>query len=253
VLRSEFIRPDWPAPSRVHAFVTTRGGGVSEGCYRSLNLALHTGDAADRVVENRRLLRDASKMSKVCWLEQVHGTTVVDADVAYAVPPRADAAFCRRAGNTCAILTADCLPVLLCNRMGTIVAAAHCGWRGLAHGVLTALVTAMATPAADLIAWLGPAIGPSRYEVGADVRRDLLQRLSAPVVAAALRPGDVNGKWWADLYVLARAELSGLGVEAVYGGGFCTFDDPRFFSYRRDGVTGRMAALIGLSDDPQRR
>jgi YfiH family protein len=234
----------------VRAFVTTRAGGVSEGSYNSLNLASHTGDAQEHVVENRRRLSVLSNVSKVCWLEQVHGAAVVDAEASYAVPPRADAAFCRRADNACAILTADCLPVLLCNRAGSIVAAAHCGWRGLAQGVLTALVTAMATPGAELIAWLGPAIGPARYEVGEDVRLDLLRRPSAPVVAAALRPGDRDGKWWADLYALARAELSGVGVEAVYGGGFCTFDDARFYSYRRDGVTGRMAALIWLSDHP---
>lgn len=250
MLQSDLIRPDWPAPARVHALVTTRAGGVSEGCYSSLNLALHTRDAQHHVVENRRRLSDMAKVAEICWLEQIHGTTVIDADVSYAVPPRADAAFCRRADNACAILTADCLPVLLCNRTGTIVAAAHCGWRGLAQGVLTALVTAMATPSAELVAWLGPAIGPARYEVGEDVRRDLLQRLSAPVVAAALRPGNSSRKWWADLYALARAELSGLGIDAVYGGGCCTFDDARFYSYRRDGVTGRMAALIWLSDDP---
>jgi YfiH family protein len=247
----ELITPDWPAPARVRAFATTRGGGVSEERYASLNLALHTGDAADRVVENRRRLGVVSKAPHVCWLEQVHGIVVADADASYAAPPRADASIGRRAGNACAILTADCLPVLLCNEAGTIVAAAHCGWRGLAHGVLTALLTRIATPGTELMAWLGPAIGPARYEVGDDVRRELLRRIAAPVVAAALRPGKANGKWWADLYALARAELSGLGVSRVYGGDFCTFDEPRFYSYRRDGVTGRMAALIWLSDDPR--
>jgi hypothetical protein len=250
VPQPELITPDWPAPACVRALVTTRGGGVSEGRYASLNLALHTGDAAERVIENRRRLGALTHASPVCWLDQVHGTAVVDAGASFATPPRADAAFCRRPGSACAILTADCLPVLLCNGAGTIVAAAHCGWRGLAQGVLTALLTRMAAPADELMAWLGPAIGPARYEIGDDVRGELLARIAAPVVAAALRPGYTRGKWWADLYRLARAELSGLGVERVYGGSYCTFDDARFYSYRRDGVTGRMVALIWLSDDP---
>jgi len=245
----ELIKPDWPAPARVHALATTRDGGVSQGCFASLNLALHTGDVADRVIENRRRLAYISSAPRPCWLEQVHGTSVVDAGVVHAAPPRADAAFSRHPGAACAILTADCLPVLLSDAAGSIVAAAHCGWRGLAQGVLTALVATLPTRAAELMAWLGPAIGPARYEVGDDVRQDLLRRFTAPVVAAALRPGNTSGKWWADLYALARAELSGLGIDAVYGGGFCTFDELRFYSYRRDGVTGRMATLIWLSDD----
>jgi polyphenol oxidase len=244
----DLIEPDWPAPARVRALVTTRSGGISQAPYQSLNLALHTGDVPARVAENRRRLQSSAAVPPICWLEQVHGATVVDAGGSYGAPPRADASFCRIGGRACAVLTADCLPVLICDRAGSLVAAAHCGWRGLAHGVLSALIAQLPAKNGGLMAWLGPAIGPSRYEVGDDVRTELLGHVAASSVEVALRPGAAEGKWWADLYALARAELSGLGVEAIYGGGYCSYSDERFYSYRRDGVTGRMAALIWLSD-----
>ena len=247
---AESIAVDWPAPSRVRTVVTTRHGGVSEGPYASFNLATHCGDEPSRVAENRRRLTATHGVPSVCWLNQVHGTDVVDAGADHTLPPTADASWSRVAARACAILTADCLPVLICNRDATLVAAAHCGWRGLASGVLGALVGRLRVRGDDLLAWLGPAIGPARYEVGTDVRDAWLETHAAASVAAALRPSLVVGKWQADLYTIARAQLSALGVTAIFGGGFCTYDETRFYSFRRDGVTGRMASLIWLSDDP---
>jgi hypothetical protein len=247
---AERIVPDWPAPPRVHTWVTTRCGGVSEGRYASFNLATHCGDAPERVAENRTRLVSISGAPSICWLDQVHGVAVVDAGPNVTSPPTADAALCRSSARACAILTADCLPVLICDRAGTLVAAAHCGWRGLAHGVLTNLVARLATRNDTLLAWLGPAIGPTHYEIGNDVRDALFDTVPAAIVDSAVRPGHGPGKWWADLYALARAELAGLGVTRVYGGGLCTYGDTRFYSFRRDGVTGRMATLIWLADGP---
>jgi len=245
---AETIIPEWPAPPRVRAWVTTRFGGVSEGRYTSFNLATHCGDAPERVAENRTRLESMSGAPSICWLDQVHGVAVVDAGLNYPSPPTADAALCRSSARACAILTADCLPVLICDRTGTLVAAAHCGWRGLAQGVLTNLVARLATRNDALLAWLGPAIGPTHYEIGDDVRDAMLKTVPAAIVAAAVRPGHRSGTWWADLYGLARAELAGLGVTSVYGGGLCTYGDTRFYSFRRDGITGRMATLIWLAD-----
>ena len=152
------------------------------------------------------------------------------------------------ARRACAILTADCVPVLVCDRAGTMVGAAHCGWRGLAHGVLGSLVRRLPTAPENLIAWMGPAIGPERYEIGRDVHDALRDAFSISVVEQALRPLTTAGKWSADLYALARAGLSGLGFSSIFGGGFCTYQDTRFYSYRRDGVTGRMATLIWLAE-----
>jgi polyphenol oxidase len=246
---AESIAVNWPAPRRVRAVVTTRHGGVSEGRYASFNLATHCGDEPWRVAENRHRLAATHRVPPVCWLSQVHGTDVVDAGADYTTPPTADAAWSRIPARACAILTADCLPVLICDRDATLVAAAHCGWRGLAQGILRSLVGRLGAPSDDLLAWLGPAIGPAHYEVGEDVRDALLKTNSAACVDAALLPSTVAGKWQADLYAIARAELSELGVTAVYGGGFCTYRETRFYSYRRDGVTGRMASLIWLSDE----
>ncbi|HTK97538.1 MAG TPA: peptidoglycan editing factor PgeF [Pseudomonadales bacterium] len=242
------IVPNWPASERVRALTTTRHGGVSTGVYASFNLAMHCGDEIARVTENREWLRTRLGVPLVvCWLKQVHGTDVVDADREYTTPPTADAALAQTPRRACAILTADCVPVLLCDRAGTMVGAAHCGWRGLAQGVLAELAQRLPTRAANLIAWLGPGIGPARYEVGRDVRDALLRSLPVSLVARALRPS--RDKWLADLYELARAQLHALGIPEVYGGGFCTYEDERFYSYRRDGVTGRMATLIWLEDD----
>jgi YfiH family protein len=246
----DLIRPEWPAPASVRAFSSTRAGGVSAAPYDSLNLGDHVGDEPGLVAENRaRLARAAGIDARPGWLDQVHGTSVADFDAAdpagHRVAPVADAAVTSRPGRICAIMTADCLPVLLTNRAGTVVAAAHGGWRGLAAGVLEATVAACAERAATpatLLAWLGPAIGPAAYEVGPDVVAEL-----GPGDRAALAPGR-PGHWLLDLYALARARLLTLGVEHISGGDACTHgDSERFFSYRRDGVTGRQATMIWLA------
>ena len=240
----DLIQPDWPAPSGVRAWVTTRLGGVSTAPYDQLNLADHVGDAPEAVAANRaRLLQHVP--GQPCWLNQVHGKTVVTLTDAPTERPQADAALTRTRGVVCAVLTADCLPVLLCDRAGSVVAAVHAGWRGLAAGVIERTVEAMACPPDQLMAWLGPAIGPQAFEVGPEVREAFVQ--PNPAAAAAFSPGRA-GKWQADLFKLARQRLASLGVAQVLGGGVCTVRDAaRFYSYRRDGVTGRFASLIWLA------
>lgn len=239
------IAPDWPAATRVKALTTTRHGGVSQGPYASLNLADHVGDAADDVRQNRLAIRRQLNLPKPpVWLHQVHGDKVVDA-AHCGQCPSADASFAAQARVVCAVLTADCLPVLFCDREATRIAAAHAGWRGLAAGVLESTVRALDIEPERLLAWMGPAIGPAAFEVGGEVRRSFVDRQAE--AARAFLPR-ANGRWLADLYALARIRLLAVGVSAVYGGGLCTFSDrERFYSYRRDGVTGRMASLIWLT------
>ncbi|MBI4987321.1 MAG: peptidoglycan editing factor PgeF [Rhodocyclales bacterium] len=238
----DWIVPDWPAPAKVRALVTTRAGGVSAGPYASLNLAAHVGDDPAAVAENRRRLR-AYLPAEPLWLTQVHGNAVARAGNAVA-GVEADAAVACGKGAVCAILTADCLPVLLCNDVGTAVGAAHAGWRGLAGGVIEAAVRAMNEPPPRLLAWLGPAIGPQAFEVGQEVREVFVAH--APDAAAAFAAKE-NGKWLADLYRLATLRLNALGVDRVFGGGRCTFlEADSFYSYRREKTTGRMASLIWL-------
>jgi YfiH family protein len=222
---------------------------VSRGPYASLNLADHVGDDPGCVARNRALLSGRLGLpAQPRWLRQVHGCGVVALGTAGALPD-ADAAVTRRPGQVCAVLTADCLPLLLTDRAGTCVAAVHAGWRGLASGVIEAAVRALAVPPARLLCWLGPAIGPDRFEVGAEVRERFLAQGGARAGAAFRAAG--GGKWLADLYLLAHQRLHALGLEGIFGGGFCTHRDAdRFYSYRRDGVTGRMASLIWL--DPER-
>ena len=243
---SAWIVPDWPAPARVRALLTTRSGGVSPAPYASLNLGDHVGDEARNVAENRARVA-ACLPAAPRWLNQVHGSTVLELGLdAISPPPEADAALAREPGQVCAVMTADCLPVLLCDQAGTVVAAAPAGWRGLHGGVLERTVAAMARPGGQLLAYLGPAIGPESFEVGDEVR-DLFVADSAEAQAAfkPLRPG----KWLANIYLLAHQRLARLGIHAVYGGGFCTVREAgRFFSYRRDGATGRMASLIWLAE-----
>jgi YfiH family protein len=241
---SEFdlIFPDWPAPVNVRALQTTRAGGCSDGPYASLNLGEHVGDDPLKVASNRQLL-SRFVPSEPVWMQQVHGTEVMDAALAGCLP-QADAAFARTPDTVCCVMTADCLPVLLCDREGTVVAAAHAGWRGLAGGVIESVVAAMKVPASGLLAWLGPAIGPQAFEVGSEVRESFVEMHADASPAFISRP---NGKWLADLYALARLRLQAAGVTRIHGGNFCTHaDSARFFSYRRDGTTGRMASLIWL-------
>lgn len=242
---AEFLLPAWPAPDRVRALQTLRSGGCSLPPWDSFNLADHVGDDPGHVAANRATLRPFLPSEPV-WLTQVHGIATVDAGNCPKTA-EADAAWARQPGVVCAVMTADCLPVLLCDRAGTVVAAAHAGWRGLAAGVLESTVAAMAVPAGALLAWLGPAIGAHRFEVGDDVRTAFVG--NDPGAAAAFVP-QASGKWLADLARLARRRLQQVGVHAIYGGGLCTVSEPeRFFSYRRDGVTGRMATLIWLAAD----
>ncbi|MFC3625169.1 peptidoglycan editing factor PgeF [Vogesella amnigena] len=240
----EWITPEWPLPAGVGSLITTRAGGVSPAPYHSLNLGDHVGDDAANVTANRAALRDHLP-AEPAWLQQVHGTVVVDAaSVAPGSKVQADASFSRTPGTVCAIMTADCLPVLLADRAGTVVGAAHAGWRGLCNGVIEATVQAMNEPAANLIAYLGPAIGPDAFEVGGEVRDAFLAH-DIHAVEAFTPIGD--GKYLADIYQLARQRLATLGISEVYGGDYCTvIDRERFFSYRRDQVTGRMASLIWL-------
>ena len=241
---ADWIHPDWPVLAHVRALSTTRLGGCSSAPYDSLNLGSHVGDEPARVAANRAALR-AVLPDEPCWLNQVHGVEVADAAVCAGVPD-ADAAISRLPGKVCVVMTADCLPVLLCDRAGTVVGAAHAGWRGLVDGVIEATVAKMAVPSSEVLAWLGPAIGPQAFEVGEEVRAAFLAVDSA--ADAAFRPGPQPGKWLADIYLLARQRLGRLGVTAVYGGDACTVTDKeRFFSYRRDGRTGRMASLIWLA------
>ncbi len=242
----DLLLPDWPAPPQVRAFSTTRLGGVSRSPWRSFNLADHVGDDPLAVAENRRLLsRRLGLPQPPRWLHQVHGIGV-STDSACGV--EADAVFTRTAGRVCGIMTADCLPVLLCDQEGSAVAAVHAGWRGLCGGIIERSVAQFSVAGDQLLAWLGPAIGPQAFEVGDEVRQAFVQQ--APQAAQGfVAVTGVNGKWLADLYLLARQRLSDLGIERVYGGDFCTYSDPRrFFSYRRDGQTGRMASLIWLHE-----
>lgn len=237
-----FLAPDWPAPVQVRTLQTTRRGGVSGAPYDSFNLASHVGDAPLAVARNRMLLNTLLPSEPV-WLEQVHGTLVANADAA-SCRPQADACIARHRAAVCAVMTADCLPVLLCDRSGSVVGAAHAGWKGLAAGVIEATVTAMQVAPRELIAWLGPAISQRAFEVGDEVRAAFVA--AQPQAASAFIPGQ-NGKWRADLYALARMRLNALGVAQIYGGNFCTFSEPeRYFSFRRDAVTGRMATFIWL-------
>lgn len=242
---SGLIHADWPAPAHVRVVSTTRPGGVSVGAYASLNLAAHVGDEPAHVERNRRSLRAAAGLpAEPLWLEQVHGTAVARHGAADAVP-RADAAVSFEPNEVCAVMTADCLPVVLTDRAGSCVAVAHAGWRGLQAGVLEATVTALAARPEDLLAWLGPAIGPAAFEVGAEVRAAFIGRWSASEAHFEL---NARGRYQADLYALARLALEGAGVTAVHGGGWCTASAPEtFFSFRRDGVTGRMATLAWLT------
>lgn len=237
-----WIIPEWPAPHCVKALITTRMGGFSQGRYAGFNLGDHVGDEALAVRQNREFLCKYLP-AEPKWLKQVHGTKVANADTLHA-PVEADASFARKANTLCAILSADCLPLLLCDANGSVVAAAHCGWRGLAAGVIEKTVSAMRTAPDTLLAYLGPAIGPKAYEVGADVHEAFLRGdAGAQQAFAAHAPG----KWRADLYLLARQRLNRLGVKIIHGGNFCTYTEAnRFFSHRRDGNTGRMASLIWL-------
>lgn len=239
----DWIVPDWPAPANVKALITTRAGGISKGPFTSLNLGLRTGDDPQAVAANRDRL-NALLPQPPRWLRQVHGASVVEAD-SLAGMPEADASIARRPGTVCAVLVADCIPVLLADRAGTTVGIAHAGWRGLAAGVIENAARRMAIEPRGLIAYLGPGVSRDAFEVGADVRDAFLGRDAD--AAAAFTP-HAAGKWLADLFLLARQRLRRAGVCEIQGGALCTYSDARrFFSYRRERTTGRMAAVIWLT------
>lgn len=243
----DFIIPQWPAPAHVKALQTTRIGGVSKDAYTSLNLGAHVNDDPIAVAKNRQLLSQYLPSEPV-WVNQVHGVEVIDAAVSSCLQ-NADAAFTTRPNVVCVTMTADCLPVLLCDKKGSVVAAVHAGWRGLCDGVIEAAVAKMQVPVSEVLAWLGPAIGPNAFEVGDDVREQFLAKDSRAAQAFKYH-GD---KWLCDMYLIAKQRLHALGVTEIYGASvnedFCTYTDAaRFFSFRRDNVTGRMASMIWLEN-----
>ncbi|MBN9123592.1 MAG: hypothetical protein BGO99_04765 [Nitrosospira sp. 56-18] len=247
----DWIMPQWPAPGNVRALFTTRNGGVGRDPYATFNLGDHVGDDPQIVSRNRLLLREILP-SEPMWLKQVHGRRVLNADHDdCSIPCHADASFSSRPGSVCAVMAADCLPILICDRAGTLVGAIHAGWRGLATGVIEQAISEMRESShADLclMAWLGPAIGPDHFEVGDEVREAFVAR--DPLSARAFRRHGAaqTPKWLADLFLLARLSLNRAGITEIHGGNECTFSNPeKFFSYRRDGQTGRMAGLIWLT------
>ncbi len=241
-LSEHLIIPDWPAPINVKSLQTTRAGGISSPPYDSFNLGDHVGDAP-LAVERNRILLNRLLPSEPVWLEQVHGIRVANADMASCLP-QADACIARHRAAVCVVMTADCLPILLCDTQGSVVGAAHAGWKGLAAGVIEATVQAMDVAPENIMVWLGPAISQNEFEVGDEVRAAFVA--IQPQAASAFIPGR-NGKWFADLCALARLRLNALGITAIHGGGYCTYRErERFFSYRRDGATGRMGTFIWL-------
>jgi polyphenol oxidase len=248
-----WLVPDWPAPANVHAATTLRTGGVSQGKYASLNPANHVDDDADRVWQNRQIIREMLDLpSEPIWLDQIHSNRVVKATQSASLQ-QADASYTGESGVVCVVLTADCLPLLVCSTDGAQVAAIHAGWRGLLAGVISNTVVAMQIPSnlplckrgklgGDLLVWFGPAIGAGCFEVGAEVRDAFLEKSAEFKIAFKKHSND---RWLADIYQMARTELASLGITKVYGGSNCTVTEhERFYSYRRDTQTGRMATLI---------
>lgn len=241
---NKLILPDWPMPATVKACSTTRHGGISKFPYDSLNLGTHVGDIATSVIANRQSLVEQAGLPQMpVWLEQVHGTRVLHLDGKAISDVQADAVYSRVAGQVCAVMTADCLPVLFCSSAGDEVAAAHAGWRGLCAGVLEQTLAQFNAGSSSITAWLGPAIGPQQFEVGEEVKQAFIQ-IDAQFAAAFTPSGS---KYLADIYLLARLRLQAAGIHAIYGGDRCIVTEKQhFFSYRRDGITGRMASLIWL-------
>ena len=241
----KFIFPEWPAPLNIRACTSLRYDGKSQGCYQSFNLADHVGDDPECVRHNRQLLKESLQLpNEPAWLEQTHSSRVVRIDMSN--NRHADAAVSFKSENVCVILTADCLPILFCDRNGTRVAAVHAGWKGLSGGIITTTLEALQCPAEELLVWLGPAIGPNAYQVGDDVRDVFLSQ--GEQYALAFLPDNL-GRWMANLYYIALLQLKDSGVKAIYGGIYCSYTDTeRFFSFRRNNQTGRMASLIWMQE-----
>ncbi len=241
-----FIRPDWSAPANIKAIITTRRGGHSSPPYHSFNLATHVGDNPADVMKNRAELRPQLP-SEPIWLDQTHTNKIIELKSASEPNESFDASITTAPGLVCAVLTADCLPILLTDTKGSFVAAVHAGWRGLANGIIAnALATESAKNRSEVLAWLGPAISQKHFEVGDDVR-DIFIALSTDNQAAFISCNDKENKWLADIYALATHQLNALGVSKIYGGEYCSYaQDELFHSYRRDGVSGRMASCIWI-------
>ena len=241
----ELIQPNWSAPDSVRALCTTRIGGNSLSPYDSFNLATHVGDATDSVVLNRELLKRGLDLpGEPCWLNQTHSTNVVMLDGSQDYAIDSDAAICQKAGVAAVVMTADCLPILICNQQGDEVAAVHAGWRGLADGIISVTLKKMRTSPEQLMVWVGPAISQPRFEVGDEVRSQFLNRYENAVLR--FKPNR-PGHWLCDLPGLAADQFHGLNVTAVYQSGLCSFDDnSKFYSYRRENISGRMASLIWI-------
>lgn len=240
-----FIIPDWPAPETVKALSTTRSGGFSLSPYNSLNLGTHVDDEPNTVIKNRDYLVDAAQLpASPRWLNQIHSTRIINStDWQFDID--ADAMISQQENHICTIMTADCLPLLLCNKQGDIVAAIHAGWRGLAAGIIEKTIAEFRCNPQDILVWLGPAIGPNQFEVGVDVYQTFTEHSAK--AAQAFQQVDVS-HYLADIYLLARQRLIALGVSAIFGGDLCTVSDKqRFFSYRRDQITGRMASMIWIT------
>jgi polyphenol oxidase len=242
-----WLVPDWPAPANVHAATTLRTGGVSKKPYLSLNTAIHVNDTIEQVLHNRKVISDMLNLpAEPVWLDQIHSIRIVKA-VKTAIPQQADASYSNDSGVVCTVMTADCLPLLICSKNGEKIAAIHAGWRGLLAGVITnsiSKLTSLApiTIATELLIWLGPAIGPNCFEIGSEVREAFIKKSKHYEKAFKVQN---NGKYLADIYQLARIELNAIGITNIYGGTYCTMTEKeRFFSYRRDNQTGRMATLI---------
>jgi len=240
---TRFITPDWPAPDNIRAVMTIRDGGVSLPPYDTLNLGEHVGDSPQSVAQNRALVAEQLQLSsQPKWLNQSHSTVAVNTTDSSC---EGDASYTDRTGEVCVVMTADCLPLLLCNREGREVAAIHAGWRGLYAGVIESTIKNLTSQPDELMVWLGVAIGPDHFEVGEEVRQQFVEEDGHAL--EAFRPSSRSGYWLADIYQLAKIRLNRLGIDHIYGGGLCSYTDAeRFYSYRRDGVTGRMAALIWM-------
>lgn len=243
----DIIKPNWKVPEHIRAFATTRIGGYSEGKYSSFNLALHVEDDPQNVENNRSLLKECLDLpQEPLWLNQTHGNKIVCADTAHTSLPEADGSFAKTPNKICIIMTADCLPVLLTNKKGSIVAALHCGWRGLFNGIIHECIKVFTKCQDDVIAWLGPAISAAAYEVNDELKENFEQK--NPLFTTAFKASK-PGHWYMDLYLIAKIQLQENSVKEIYGGQFCTYnEDERFYSYRRDqGRTGRMATGIWIS------
>jgi len=241
----DLIIPEWPAPDHVKAFTSTRSAGLSEAPYDSLNLGDHVGDNGLKVKQNRDILiQNAQLPAPPRWLSQVHGCKVIDSGQ-WTAGEQADGIVSKTINHVCPILTADCLPILLCNQQGDQIAALHAGWRGLANGIIEQTIAAFSCHTSNILAWLGPAIGPEQFEVGQDVVDAFVKH---DVVSQQAFQQTDDSHYLADIYLLARQRLNALGVHAIFGGDFCTVNEPsRFFSYRRDAITGRMASVIWIA------